>query len=85
MDAIDVMSTWRFTDEYDKDDSPASPGDEFVVTGVYIDEDGEAQLTVKHSYRDYEVLISADDLRYHMAQGTVERTNTSHEAWKARQ
>jgi hypothetical protein len=58
------------------------------VLNIYIDEDGNAQVSINwqimpHHDRPTEK-VTYDDIREMLEAGEIERTNTGHEAWKWR-
>jgi len=69
--AVDVGALFRLDD-----------GEVYRVSSVWVDEDGNAQLTIDHQTHDEKIAYT--DLRDAMVSGVAKRINTPHEAWRWR-
>jgi hypothetical protein len=65
-----------------------APGTEGRIVNIWIDEDGEPQITIRWEKvapsHDPDEKVSYSDLREMLEWGEIERTNTGHEAWEWR-
>lgn len=78
---IEVGSTWEFEDgvEVPKDEQRT-----FVIDNVRVMGDGTVEVTISYDGCTDEV-VTLTDIRERENDGTIARTNDSHEAWEVRE